>query len=62
MSESIKVVVRVRPILDNDFEGENAEHEAYLQNQESAMSVVSHVDGGGERRARASSCAHSTGC
>ena len=41
MSESIKVLVRVRPLLDNDFEGENAEHEAYLRSQESAASIVS---------------------
>ena len=41
MSESIRVLVRVRPFLDNDLEGENAEHERYLEQQESAITIKS---------------------
>ena len=41
MSESIRVLVRVRPFLDNDLDNENAEHERYLEQQESAITIKS---------------------
>ena len=41
MSESIRVLVRVRPFLDNDLDNENAEHEMYLEQRESAVTIKS---------------------